>query len=92
MELEKQKQTSSAKNGKPTFHAKPSDRWSDVTIDFFLLSADGGLPYAEKHLKTDEKTGKPDYRKLKDQFDVLYKDVVQDIETGNQSGKAGDLS
>ena len=50
------------------------------------------MNYAEKHFKLDAK-GNPDYRKMKDHFDtVCSKDVYQDIQTGNQSGKEGDLS
>jgi len=29
---------------------------------------------------------------MKDHFDTVCKDVYQDIQTGNQSGKEGDLS
>ena len=55
------------------------------------MDINGGQPYAEKHSKMD-KVGKPEYRKLKDHFDALCKDVIQDIEIGNQSGKEGDRS
>ena len=79
-----------AKNGAPAILAKPSDRWREVTRDFFRES-NGGLNYAEKHFKLDAK-GNPDYRKMKDHFDTVCKDVYQDIQTGNQSGKEGDLS
>ena len=84
------KKTSSAKNGAPAYHSKPSDRWRDVTRDFYRDST-GGQPYAERHFKID-KDGKPDYRKIKDHFDTVCKDVFEDIQTGNQSGKEGDLS
>ena len=79
-----------AKNGAPAIHPKPSDRWREVTRDFFRES-NGGLNCAEKHFKLDAK-GNPDYRKMKDHFDTVCKDVYQDIQTGNQSGKEGDLS
>ena len=84
------KKSTAAKNGAPTFHAKPADRWREVTKDFFR-EANGGLNYAAKHFKMDAK-GLPDYRKMKDHFDTLCKDVYEDIQTGNQSGKDGDLS
>ena len=78
------------KNGAPKFHPKPADRWRDLTAAFFL-APDGGLPFAEKHYKLDDK-GLPDYRKVRDHFNTIKQKVVQDIETGNQSGKEGDLS
>eukprot|EP01036_Dinobryon_divergens_P025466 gene25466-34017_t len=78
------------KNGAPKFHSKPADRWRDLTAAFFL-APDGGLPFAERHYKLDDK-GLPDYRKVRDHFNTIKQKVVQDIETGNQSGKEGDLS
>ena len=78
------------KNGAPKFHPKPADRWRDLTAAFFL-APDGGLPFAERHYKLDDK-GLPDYRKVRDHFYTMKQKVVQDIETGNQSGKEGDLS
>ena len=41
------------KNGAPSFHNKPSDRWRDVVRDFFSDST-GGQPYSEKHFKLDK--------------------------------------
>jgi len=41
------------KNGAPSFHPKPSDRWRDVVRDFFSDST-GGQPYSEKHFKLDK--------------------------------------
>ena len=79
-----------AKNGTPKYISKPADRWRSLTKDFFL-APNGGLPFTEKHLKFDDK-GEADYRKLKDHYRGVMMTVVQDIETGNQSGKEGDLS
>ena len=55
------------------------------------MAANDGLSFTEKHLKFDDK-GEADYRKLKDHYRSVMLHVVQDIETGNQSGKEGDLS
>ena len=57
------------KNGAPSFHPKPSDRWRDVVRDFFSDST-GGQPYSEKHFKLD-KDDKPEYRKIKDHFETV---------------------
>ena len=59
--------------------------------EIFFRESNGGLNYAEKNFKLDAK-GNPDYRKMKDHFDTVCKYVYQDIRTGNQSGKEGDLS
>ena len=76
------------KNGAPSFHPKPSDRWR--VRDFFSDST-GGQPCSEKLYKLD-KNGKPEYRKIKDHFENVYKDVFEDIQVGNQSGKEDDKS
>ena len=34
----------------------------------------------------------PEYRKIKDHFETVCKDVFEDIQVGNQSGKEGDKS
>jgi len=71
-----------------------------VTRDFFN-DGTGGIPYAEKHFKRDKYENQiteswkiviPDYRKLKDYYDNLSRIVLEDIATGNQSMKEGDLS
>jgi len=78
------------KNGAPSFHPKPSDRWRDLVRDFFS-DCNGGQPYSERHYKLD-KEGRPEYRKIKDHFETVCKDVFEDIQVGNQSGKEGDKS
>ena len=76
-------------NGKPVFHSKPADRFRDVTVAFFE-DVNGGFPFRDKHFKL--KDGKIDYRRFNDRYDKICKDVLEDIEVGNQSGKEGDLS
>ena len=77
-------------NGKPIYHSRPADRFRDVTLDFYK-DPNGGLPFKEKFLKL-QKNGTVDYRRCMDHYDTLCKDVTEDIATGNQSGKEGDLS
>ena len=42
--------------------------------------------------KTEEFYKKGDYRKLRDKFTKVMKSIRDDIDTGNQSGKYGEMS
>lgn len=77
-------------NGRPVYHSKPADRFREVTKDFYN-DPNGGLPFKDKFFKL-KKDGTVDYRRINDHYDTLCRDVIEDISTGNQSGKEGDLS
>ena len=59
-------------------------KWNEVNDTYFNLASIKQLK--SKHYKKDE------YRKIKEKFGRTMKSVKKDIETGNQSGKSGDLS
>lgn len=69
---------------------KSTAAWCEVNRTFF--AQEENLPFKkEKHYKCDTQ-GKDDFRKLRDKFNSTMADVTDDINTGNQSGKEGDLS
>jgi len=76
-------------NGKPVYHSRPADRFREVTKDFYDDPKSGG-PFKDKFFKL-AKNGTIDYRRINDHYDSLIKEVLEDICTGNQSGKEGML-
>lgn len=77
-------------NGDPVYHSKPADRFREVTKDFYD-DPKGGGPFKDKFFKL-KKDGTIDYRRINDHYDTLCREVIEDISSGNQSGKEGDLS
>ena len=69
---------------------KSTEKWSEVYNCFF--ADEEVAPYKALHFKVDEKTGKVNPRKIRDKFDTTLVKVTKDIESGNQSGKEGDLN
>jgi len=60
-------------------------KWSEVHAIFF--DSEECAQY-----KTEAFYKKDEYRKLKEKFDRVMKSISEDISTGNQSGKSGEMS
>jgi hypothetical protein len=60
-------------------------KWSEVHAIFF--DSEECVQY-----KTEAFYKKDEYRKLKEKYDRVMKSIKEDISTGNQSGKSGEMS
>ena len=68
---------------------KSTTKWAEVYNSFFLDKE--VLPFKEAFYKVDP-DGKVNPRNLRDKYNEIIVSVGKDKETGNQSGKEGDLS